>query len=45
MLDIYTMIGGIPWPKPGATLYYAQLKLSDKGLVIKGDDCVQCFGI
>ncbi len=26
----------MPWPKPGATQYHAQLRLPDKGCAIKG---------
>ena len=29
-------MGGIPWPKTGATHYHAQLGLPDKGRAIKG---------
>ena len=37
MCDINgTNRGGIPWPKTGATQYYAQLGFPDKGRAIKG---------
>ncbi len=34
-------VGGMPWPKTGATQYHAQLGLSDKGRAVKG--LVVCY--
>ena len=35
--------GGMPWHKTGATYYYAQLGLPDKGSAIK--ELVDCLGL
>ena len=43
MQDINISIGGMHWPKRGATQYYAQLGLPDKGRVIK--ELVVCYPI
>ncbi len=34
-------VGGMPWPKTGATIYQAQLGLPDNGRAIKG--LVVCY--
>ncbi len=36
MNSMSTRVGGMPWPKTGATQYHAQLGLPDKGRAIKG---------
>ncbi len=36
MCDINSMSREMPWPQTGATQYYAQLGLPDKGRTIKG---------
>ena len=33
---LIVLVGGMPWPKTGATQYHAQLSLPDKGRAIKG---------
>ena len=35
MRHIDSLIRGIPWPKTGAILYHAQLRIPDKGRAIK----------
>ncbi len=34
MRNIDILVGGLPWPQPGATHYHAQLTLLDKGLIV-----------
>ena len=40
-LTLIVLVGGMPWPQTGATLYHAQLGLPDKGRAIKG--LVVCY--
>ncbi len=35
-MTVIVLVGGMPWPKIGATDYYSQLGLLDKGHEIKG---------
>ena len=39
MSDTLVWVGGMPWPQTGATLYHAQLGLTDKGCAISQVVC------